>query len=87
MGLDSVEFVLEIEKKFSITIDDAEAEKLGIVGDIARYIVRESLAQNETVVSYEDALQDITAMLVNTYDVPRELVTPSAHVVKDLGLD
>ena len=87
MGLDSVEFVLEIEEEFSITISDEDAEKLGIVGDIASYIVKESFAQANLSVSYETALTKITDMLANNYGVPREKIRPNAHVVKDLHLD
>lgn len=44
MGLDTVELVMELEEKYSIVISDADAAELGVVGDLARYIVRESAA-------------------------------------------
>ena len=38
MGLDSVELVMEFEKKFGIEIPDADAEKLTTVGSVHEYI-------------------------------------------------
>ncbi|MBD5400994.1 acyl carrier protein [bacterium] len=37
-SLDVVEFVMEVEKEFDITIPDEEATKLETVGDAVKYI-------------------------------------------------
>ena len=37
-SLDVVEFVMEVEKEFNITIPDEEAGKLETVGDAVKYI-------------------------------------------------
>ncbi|MCL2331021.1 MAG: acyl carrier protein [Proteobacteria bacterium] len=37
-SLDTVEFVMEVESKFGITIPDEEAGKLVTVGDAVKYI-------------------------------------------------
>ena len=37
-SLDVVEFVMEVEKQFEITIPDDEASKLVTVGDAVKYI-------------------------------------------------
>lgn len=37
-SLDTVEFIMEVEKEFDITIPDDEAGKLATVGDAVRYI-------------------------------------------------
>ena len=37
-SLDTVEFVMEVEKEFDITIPDEEATKMATVGDAVRYI-------------------------------------------------
>ena len=37
-SLDTVEFVMEVEKEFNITIPDEEAGKLATVGDAVNYI-------------------------------------------------
>ena len=37
-SLDVVEFVMEVEKEFDITIPDEEAAKLATVGDAVKYL-------------------------------------------------
>ncbi len=37
-SLDVVEFVMEVEKEFNITISDEDATKLNTVGDAVKYI-------------------------------------------------
>lgn len=37
-SLDVVEFVMEVEKEFDITISDEDATKLATVGDAVKYI-------------------------------------------------
>lgn len=37
-SLDVVEFIMEVEKEFNITIPDEEATKLTTVGDAVKYI-------------------------------------------------
>ena len=37
-SLDVVEFIMEIEKKYNITIPDEDAAKLTTVGDAVKYI-------------------------------------------------
>lgn len=87
MGLDTVEFVLEIEEEFSITISDQDAEALGVVGDIARYVTKESARQNGVEVNFETALLKIIDMLSNNYGIPRQNINSVSHVVNDLGLN
>ena len=37
-SLDTVELIMEFEKKFNIAIPDDQAEKIGTVGDAIKYI-------------------------------------------------
>lgn len=37
-SLDTVELIMEFEKEFNVTIPDADAEKIGTVGDAVAYI-------------------------------------------------
>lgn len=83
MGLDTVEFRMAIEEEFSIEIDDQDAEKLSIVGDIARYVQ----TKTSNRVSFEQALSSIITMLVKYFRVPRQNINSQSHIIKDLGLD
>lgn len=37
-SLDTVELIMEFEKEFDISIDEAEAEKIQTVGDVINYL-------------------------------------------------
>jgi acyl carrier protein len=37
-SLDTVELIMEFEKSFNVTIDDADAEKIQTVGDAVSYL-------------------------------------------------
>jgi acyl carrier protein len=37
-SLDTVELIMEFEKQFDVTIEDADAEKIQTVGDVLKYI-------------------------------------------------
>ena len=39
MGLDTVELLMEFEDEFELRIPDADAEKLGTMGDTVTYLV------------------------------------------------
>jgi acyl carrier protein len=36
--LDTVEIIMEFEKEFDVTIEDADAEKIQTVGDVVTYL-------------------------------------------------
>ncbi len=37
-SLDTVELIMEFEKEFNVTIEDADAEKIQTVGDAVKYL-------------------------------------------------
>ena len=37
-SLDTVELIMEFEKEFNLTIEDADAEKIQTVGDVVTYL-------------------------------------------------
>ncbi len=86
MGLDTVEFVMDLEKEFSIEISDSEAESLGIIRDIADFVEVKNRAMNIEL-SHDVILNKITEILVNNYGIPESEIHPRAHVVYDLKLD
>lgn len=83
MGLDTVEFIIDLEEEFAIEIPDEDAELLGTVGEIGKYICEHSPQE----VSYELALRRVISILVNIYDVKEGQANANSHVVYDLGLD
>ncbi len=86
MGLDTVELVMAIEEEFSIEIPNADAARLGVLGDMQDYIVR-ALRQRGETPDESQVWQRLTAVVVAQLGVRPEEVTRSAHVVKDLHAD
>ncbi len=87
MGLDTVEFVIEVEKEFSIEISDDDASGLSLVGKLAEYIVSQTEIQIHQVTSFDIVFTKLQSMLVELYSIPKESILPTSHFVKDLGLD
>ena len=86
MGLDTVEFVMEIEEEFSITISDEDAAELGIVGDLAEYVYRRIKGTDKEGM-YAEVLGRIIEMLEENYGIRKGTANATSHVVNDLGLD
>jgi acyl carrier protein len=86
MGLDTVELVMAIEEEFSIEIPNADAARLGVLGDMQDYIVR-ALRQRGETPDESQVWQRLSAVVVAQLGVRPEEVTRSAHVVKDLHAD
>lgn len=86
MGLDTVELIMAIEDEFGIVIPDSEAPQLARVGEIHAYILRVLGERGETPDADElwNRLRNIVA---DHLGVRLEDVTPSAHIVYDLGAD
>jgi acyl carrier protein len=87
MGLDTVEFILEIEDEYSIRISDAEAENIGRVGELAKFIVTKVIKEQGKRLEYENVLKRIIDKLVQNHAIEREIITPDSHFVRDLLLD
>ena len=87
MGLDTVEFILETEEEFSIRISDSEAEKIGKVGELAKFIVTRVKKEQGKELQYENVLKGIIDKLVENYAIERDIIHPGSHFVRDLRLD
>jgi acyl carrier protein len=86
MGLDTVKFVMQVEKTFAITIPDHEAEKMLTVGDMHDYVMRVTVADGRALDS-DQVWDQITEILTEDYGVPRAKITRDAGFIRDLGLD
>ena len=84
MGLDTVELVMAIEEVFSIEIPNADAARLGVLGDMQDYIVRALRHRGETS-DESQVWERLTAVVVAQLGVRPQEVTRSAHIVKDLN--
>jgi len=86
MGLDTVELVMAIEEEFSIEIPNADAARLGVLGDLSDYIVA-ALRQRGATPDEAQVWERLCALVVAQLGVRPDEVTRSAHVVNDLHAD
>lgn len=85
MGVDSVELVMDIERECDLTIPNEDAERLVILGEMHDYLVGALRSRGES--ADPDAVwRRLHKVLVET-GIHASLITPSAHTVRDLGLD
>ncbi len=86
MGLDTVELVIAVEEEFQIEISDADAAKLGVLGDLHDYIVQAIRRRGETP-DEPQIWERLKTVVVAQLGVSPDEVVRSAHVVKDLLAD
>ncbi len=94
MGLDSVEFVMEVEDEFDLKIPDADAEQMQTVGDTVRYVAAQHGLDLDTSKSNPDEMKKIEAVRERVYTivaeqfgVKRDSITDETHYVDDLNAD
>lgn len=87
MGLDTVELVLAVEKRFSIRIPNAVAARLATVGQMHQFLVEQLQHQGSFELSRDEVYTSLTDVICDQLGVSREKVTPDAHFVDDLGAD
>ena len=78
MGLESVEFIMEVESEFGISIPDATAERLRTVGEVADYVVSDGGRTRGPVV------QRLREIASKHTEVPLERITEATRFVEDL---
>ena len=87
MGLETVEFVMEIEERFDISIPNEEVVHTGTVGEIAQLVARKLSEKEGREIGYEEPLPAIIDLLVEYHGMDRSLINTTSHVVYDLGMD
>lgn len=90
MGLDTVELLWTVEREFGISITDAEAARLRTVGALNDLIADKVAAKasvHGTVIQPEPSMtwERLVPIVIEELGVRRELVTPEAEWVRDLG--
>lgn len=94
LGLDNVELLMAIEKRFQVDIPDSEAGAIATVGDMHSWLCRK-LRERELTLSGRSAINwtdeeiwtELRLVVLGQLNVPPEAVRPEAHIVYDLGAD
>lgn len=87
MGLDTVELVFAVEKRFSIEIPNEVAATLVTVRQVHQFVLDELKRQGSPLPSREEVYSILTDIICRQLGVRRELVLPDARFVEDLGAD
>jgi acyl carrier protein len=86
MGLDTVELIMAVEEEFNVEIPNADAAKLGVLGDLHDYVVGAVRKRGETP-SEEEVWQRLKKVVIAQLGVRPDEVKRSAHIVEDLRAD
>ena len=86
MGLDAVEFIISIEKHYSITLPDEDMETLGVVGDFVVYVANAYEMQNGNEVEFEEVYETIKCFLNRDFDISCNEINLKSRFVDDLGM-
>jgi hypothetical protein len=92
MGLDSVELLMEIEKEFSIRVEDREAEMVRTVQDLYDLvwmtIQRKARNHNESAsISKNIAFSRTRELISISTGIELDKILPHHNLKKDLNLD
>ncbi len=82
MGLDSVELLVTLERKFDIIIGDNEAEKLTTVFSLYDIVKKK---KNDYIP--HEIEQTINQILVDLVGVKMKDISPDKSLTSDLGID
>lgn len=86
MGLDSVELVMRIEDEFGVEMSNAEAEKIMLAGDLHAFVMK-ALSHKGEQADEAQVWSRVREIIVEQLGVRPEEVTPTAHFIRDLGMD
>lgn len=80
MGLDSVELVMEFEKKFGIEIPDADAEKLTTVGSVHEYIYNRILSAKSHNCLSQHLFYKIRQYFFDHLIIPKSAISAKSNI-------
>ena len=86
MGLDTVELVMAIEDEFGIQIQNQDAARLGIIGDLYDHVIQILKQRGETPDEIKN-WERFIAVVVQQTGVKPDKVERSTRIVEDLKLD
>ena len=86
MGLDTVELVMAIEDEFGIQIQNQDAARLGIIGDLYDHVIQILKQRGETPDEIKN-WERFKAVVVQQTGVKPDKVERSTRIVEDLKLD
>jgi acyl carrier protein len=87
MGLDSVELVMSVERRFDIEVPDEIAATLVTVENLHRFVVSELQRLDRQPLDSDAVFAEIRDLICDQLGVEPERVIPEARFVEDLRID
>ena len=84
MGLDTVELIIEIEKRFDIHIEDVRAEKIGTIEDL---IVAIEEIKTDHSMNREEITEKVLDLVSYVSGIEVSKLNLSDSFTNDLGMD
>jgi len=86
VGLDTVELFIAVEEEFGVRINDADASRMGTVGDLFENVLA-LLAKEGRLLDREIAWTRYVSVVVEQVGVESTEVVPEARFGDDLRMD
>jgi acyl carrier protein len=86
MGLQLVEFVLDVEDEFHINIRNEDAGELVNIARLSNYVI-DRLRERGEPAEYEQIRNRLVELLVSITGIDSREIHEEAHFVYDLGID
>ena len=86
MGLEIVEFLMQIEEKLDINIPDEDSNHLLTVGSLCEYIVNKKKAQGE-IIHINEVFQRVKKIIDETGYAEDNIIEMESRFIEDLGFD
>lgn len=87
MGLDIVDLVVKIEKRFDIDIQNSDAEAMATVGAIHTTVARYLQQKGDEQYTPQQLQTIISEMIADHAGLSLGEITPEKSLTNDLGLD
>lgn len=87
MGLDTVELVLLVEKRFNLELGEAELSGITRVGEFCDLLHARLQGPGHPGPDRDAIYATLSELLVQHFRVPPAHITPQARFVADLGLE
>ena len=89
MGSDSVDLLMSVEEEFDIEVTDDEASAIVTVADLHHCLVRkwQAKSRNDRRKTREPTWQALCDVIIDQSAARADQISPTARIVKDLGID
>lgn len=86
MGLESVELILEVEKRFCISLPDKLLSEVKTLSQFS-YIIWQECLQNQQSITDSEVFNRLKEIIHELFNINEEFILPSSRIIEDLAID